>query len=275
MAFENNILFSDMVEKTLLDESKLVAIANKEFSGNIEYNGSVKVKFYGDGGTISDYNETTGLGDLEFLTGNTITLNIDKAKAFNIAVKDVEAVKTGNDLSIWADQQIKKLAWVIEEDLYSLKSEISVSNVIDDFEAIKITKTNVIEMIEELRIKLSEQNVKGMKFLTVSPRVRSLLRQNNLLSLSQATLNDKVGPVSVSKYGEDIIIVETNLVSGNIGQAGEMVMGTMDLLNLAVGLNQIVFYKPEKFFSDAVKGLVVYGCKIFNPTKGSILTYLN
>lgn len=275
MAFEQNILFSDMVEKTLIEESKLVAIANKEFEGTIEFKGSVKVKFYGAGGTISDYNETDGFGNLEFLDGNTITLNIDKAKGFMIAVKDVTASKTGNDLSIWADQTIKNLRYVVEQDVYALNDTIVAGNKITSYSATKATVSNVIEMIEELRIKMGENNVRCQKFLTVSPRIASLLRQKNLLSLAQVTLNTKMGPVSVDKYGEDITIIETNLVPGAIDAEGKLFMGSMDLLNLAVGLNKVIFFVPEKHVSEAVKGLLVYGCKIFNGTKGATLTYLN
>jgi len=273
MAFENNVLYSDMVEKTLINESKLISIANKDFEGDMEFKGSVKIKSYGNGGTIVDYNEVTGLPAVEQLSGTTVTLNIDKAKAFNIAVADVEQVKTGNDISIWADQTIKNMAYVIEQDLYALKDSVNASNEITTHSATTISIDNVIGFIEEMRVRLREENVQGPYFLTISPSVGSLLRQNNLLTLSQATLNESFGPQDVSKYGEDVIIVETNLVSST-GE-GEMLMGTWDFLNLAMGLDKVMFYTPEAYFSDAVKGLVVYGVGVFNDIKGCSLNYTN
>ena len=270
MAFENNILFSDLVEKTLIEESQLVAIANKDFMGNIELNGSVKIKSYGDGGTIYDYNELTGLSDVEILTGDTITLNIDKSKAFNFKVGDVEKIKTGNDLTVWADQAFKNMSYAIEEDLFALTIPLTNSGLATKFP--EVTVANVVEAIEELIITLDDRKVKGQKFLLISPRLASLLRQKNLTTLASVTLNDKFGPVSIAKYGSNVTIIESTIANFEVGGAS-MVMGTFDLLNLAVGLNTVQFYRPEKHFTDRVKGLVVYGCKIFNPLKGVRLNY--
>ena len=273
MAFENNVAYSDLVEMTLISESKLINIANKEFEGDLEFRGSIKIKNYGVGGTINDYNDIDGVGAAETLTGDTVTLTIDKAKSFNFGVSDVEQVKNGNDISIWASQTFKNMAYTIEQDLYNLKDSVNDSNEITSHSAETASIANVISWIEEMRVRLREENVFGPYVLTVSPKFASLLRQNNLLNLAQATLSDKMGPQDVVKYGEDIVVLETSLVAST-GEA-EMLLCTYDYLNLAMGLDKVMFYVPDNKVSDHVKGLVVYGTGVFNNIKGCTLNYSN
>lgn len=265
MAFESKILFSDKFEEKLFQRSTLISIANKEFEGSLDA-GSVKINDYDADVTIGDYNDSTGMGDAEALTGTTRTLNIDKDKFFNIRVSDKEKLQDNNKIERWANGAANKMVQTIEADIYSIKDTVGVN--LDDQNIETLDLNNLISWIEGMRVKLENKGVYGQKFLTVNPAIMSLFRQANLYTLSQEVLGNSYGPQDVYVYG-DIVLSETSAM-GNTGVV-DLVMGTFDFLNLVQGINNLETYRPEKFFGDAIKGNVVYGVGTFNTVKAEVL----
>lgn len=82
---------------------------------------------------------------------------------------------------------------------------------------------------------------------------------------ADAFTNGKVGRVG----GFDLY--ESNNVS-NDGTTYYIMAGTKKAISFAAQVNKVEAYRPEASFSDAVKGLYVYGAKVVYPDALAVLT---
>lgn len=81
-----------------------------------------------------------------------------------------------------------------------------------------------------------------------------------------AAINGKVGTVS------GMAIARSNKVPVLTGDDYAVVAGTKAAVSYAEQINKTEAYRPESSFSDAVKGLHVYGAKVVRPDHIAVLT---
>jgi hypothetical protein len=81
-----------------------------------------------------------------------------------------------------------------------------------------------------------------------------------------AAINGKVGTVS------NMAIARSNKVPVLTGDDYAIVAGTSAAVSYAEQINKTEAYRPESSFSDAVKGLHVYGAKVVRPDHIAVLT---
>jgi hypothetical protein len=202
------------------------------------------------------------MDDPQVLETTDQTLVIDQAKAFNFTVDDVDKVQAAGDLM---DTAMARAAYALNDvsDAYLLGVIAAGAAADNTIAAVKLTASNVYENFVALRTKLDKANVPTAdRSVVVPPEVYALLLMDDRFvkasdggTANSVLLNGQVGRVA------GLTVYMSNNVVNN---AGTFTV-TAQVPYATTFAEQIVSteaYRMEKRFSDAVKGLHVYGAKV-------------
>ena len=193
------------------------------------------------------------------------TLVLDQFKYFNFEVEDIDKAQSQNGLmEALTDEASKGLA--LEGDKYVAEivkqaadaGEISVSASV-----ITLTNSNAMASVEEGFATLYEHNcsVHDAFYLEVAPRVFTTYRQQ----LTELSTNNpeilKKG--AVGKINNAFVCIENCLAEAE--GAYYNILRTEKAVAFAEQIESVEAYRPEDAFTDAVKGLYVFGAKIVRP----------
>ena len=136
--------------------------------------------------------------------------------------------------------------------------------VLDAAAAYQVTKDNILEKIDAAQQKLWENDVKQNTkvTLTVSPRFYMLLRQ--AYSRLDTDNSDMLKNGVVGRYGNIIVKMSNNVAKGT-GDSDLIQLKTDRAIAFVNPMTHTEAYRPEKSFSDAVKGFVLFDGKIVRP----------
>ena len=220
-------------------------LMNRDYEGEIRaFGDTVHINQVG-AITISDYTGAD-LSTPEELDSTMQDLAIDKAKYFNFQIKDVDNAQSNPKL---VDAAMQRASYgmndVIDQYLASLLvSGVDAGNILaDDSKAVTPTSATAYDYLVDLSVKLDEANV------------NQAILQGGLVGEAagfQIHLSNNVPNTSGSKY--------------------KVLAGTNAAGAFAEQLVELEAYRLEKNFSDAVKGLHVYGAKVVQPKSLALLT---
>jgi hypothetical protein len=131
--------------------------------------------------------------------------------------------------------------------------------------AVTLTKTNAVESIEAGFAALYENDCKVSDtfYLEVAPKVFSLYRQ----ALTELSTNNpeilKKG--AVGKLNNAYVCIENCLPTGTDGTYN--ILRTNKAIAFAEQIDKVEHYRPQDAFTDAVKGLYVFGATIVRPNE--------
>jgi hypothetical protein len=243
-------------------------VVNRDYEGEISDKGDrVKINSLGDV-TISTYTGT--LADPEELTDSQKELVIDQAKSFNFKIEDMDRVQSSVELMGEASRKAARgLNEVAGAYIAGLTLGADSANVLATSAApiTSLDKANVYEFLVELDKRLNKAAVpKAGRWVQAPFWLEALLKQADILTkvdgATQVIRNGVVGRVA----GFDIIsapVVATGTGAGGAWDA--VVAGHGMALSFAEQIVKTEAYRPEKSFSDALKGLHVYGAKLVRP----------
>ena len=255
---------------TALDANYIgVANCNRDYDGEIKEKGS-KVRICGVGNVIvSDYNKNADI-ITQSLSDTSTDLYIDHAKYFNFQVDDIEKAQSSPKLMDAAIRvAANSLANVADQSVFNVAA--SSENNINFNEP---TPETILDTIIEARKRLYYKNVNDSTevVLEVSPEVAAILLKAKVkLSNTDETLeNGCIGKIFGCK-----VFVSNNIYCAPDGDivSYKCVMRTKRASAFAEQISDIYAYRPEKRFSDAVKGLHLYGVGIVYPDELLTLTY--
>lgn len=153
---------------------------------------------------------------------------------------------------------------VRDQILVTQVANIPAWNKINSGSPVTLTKTNVFEEIEKMRVALAVENVTDNLCLFVSPSAQSLLLQSNLLDNSDKglTIREKgyLGMISGVK------VYVTNALTAS----KEMIMMAEGAVNMVVQLNDYDLVKGTDGFFYNLMAEIVYGIKIFGENAKAI-----
>lgn len=193
------------------------------------------------------------------------TLVLDQFRYFNFEVEDIDKAQSQKGLmEALTDEASKGLA--LEGDKYVAEvvkiaadaGEISVSASV-----IALTNSNAMASVEDGFATLYEHNcsVHDTFYLEVAPRVFTTYRQQ----LTELSTNNpeilKKG--AVGKINNAFVCIENCLAVGE--GAYYNILRTAKAVAFAEQIESVEAYRPEDAFTDAVKGLYVFGAKIVRP----------
>jgi len=269
MAYEN---FKPTIwAATILQEKKKLTTfapdCNYQFKGDAKLGYTVSIQDI-NRPTVGKYVPGVPIGDPETVAGESMLLKVDQADYFNYMIDDVdEAQAKGNIMDALAIGSSRELAEI--EDSFFAKSsateatqKITAGALADEAEALKA--------IDEAFVMLWDNSVttKDDVTLYLPPWLYSLVKAK-LIELK--TNNDSLIAKGVlGMYNNAKIKMSNNLY--NDGTSDNIILKTDKAYAFVDAINKTEAYRPEKFFSDAVRGLHTYGGKLVRPKELVVIT---
>ncbi|MFJ9027570.1 P22 phage major capsid protein family protein [Streptomyces sp. NPDC102274] len=246
-------------------------VINRDYEGDIAQFGDTVHIGTLTAPTISTYTKNSTTINPQTLTTTDQTLLIDQAKYFAFEVDDVDARQardSGQLLSKAATEAADGLTDVADLFLATLMTTNAGNVIIPGAAA---TPDAAYKIVLGLRLRLDKAKVPADgRFLIVSPDFYALLLQDaRFIDASQygstaPIMNGEVGRIAGSR-----VMVSLNLPAGTAGTAPAVsnfvIAGHRIATTYADQINKTEAYRPESSFSDAVKGLHLYGSRVVRP----------
>ena len=223
--------------------------------------------------TIRTYVPGTAL-TRESASDSSQLLQLNQYRYFNFEVEDIvkaqsvpglmEALtdEAGKGLALEGD---KYVATIVKTDVEATTPTVEVSSSV-----ITLTTSNAMSSVEDGFAKLyaNDCKVSDMFYLEVAPKVFTTYRQQ----LTELSTNNpeilKKG--AVGKINNAYVCIENCLPTGRTGSGSTdnvyyNILRTDKAIAFAEQIDKVEHYRPEDAFTDAVKGLYVFGAKIVRP----------
>ena len=240
---------------------------NRTYEGEVKNLGDVvHIQKFGDI-TVGDYTKASGVGTPnEPGGGSTVALTIDQAKYFNFKIEDIEAVQANVNLMEKAMQRAAyAIGDVIDQYIAAFVNEAGIK-VGTEAAPIAVTKENAYDTLVDLKVQLNKANVPTAgRFVVVPPEFLGLLEKDDRYTKYDAA-DVKANGVRGKVAGFDIR-ESNNVPTKEVGSSDKvlhhyLMAGTDMAIAYAGQIAKMEAFRPEQSFSDACKGLYVYGAKV-------------
>ena len=243
------------------------AFVNRDYEGEIADAGdTVRITSIGRP-TINTYVPNSTVIVPEQVNDSQRTLIVDQAKYFAFAVDDVDARQAkGNVIPQAMDEAAFAAANVIDLYLSAFFTSIQLANQIGAVSVSRATPSQAYDnVLVPLKVKLDQANVPTQgRSVAISPDLHGLFLRdprfvaNAANNISSALLTGQVGQAA----GFNIVLSNQTPTTGS----DSVVIGGNDrALTFAEQISKVEAYRPQSSFSDAVKGLWLYGAKVVRP----------
>lgn len=246
-------------------------VINRDYEGDIsEYGDTVHIGSL-SAPTVSTYTKNVTAIAPATLTTTDQTLLIDQAKYFAFEVDDIDARQVRNDGDL-----MSKAAYLSAQELVKVTDAFLSNLFVTQAGAIltaqdAATADAAYLLVRNLRVKLDKANVPDMgRFLIVSPEFYALiLGDARFIDASQYGSTAPIMNGEVGKVVGFSVVVSNTIPAGTAGTGPEVsnfvVAGHSMAVTFADQINKIEAYRPQDSFSDALKGLHMYGAKVVRP----------
>ena len=264
------VLWAGRLLSNLNDAHVYANALNRDYEGEIRVMGDrVRINSIGRV-TINTFTKNAALNAPETLDDSYVNLIIDQGDYFNFEIDDVD--KAQHKVTVM-DDVMKEAAWGLADvaDAFIaalLVAGTSASNKLTALTSVGsgVTDDDAYEAIVDLDVQLSEQNVPrdGNRWVIVPPWFEGELRKDNRFvsfgtSENRAQLRGKpVGEASGFNVWQSNNVPVTS-------SAYTLLSGHKLAATYAEQITDTVPFRPQDSFSDAVKGLHIYGAKVTRP----------
>ena len=242
--------------------------ANRTYEGEVRNLGdTVHIQKFGDI-QVADYTKATGVGTPKDPgAGSTVALVIDQAKYFNFKVEDIEAVQANVNLMEKAMQRAAyAIGDVIDQYIAAFVNQAGINAG-----EVAVTPQNAYDTLVDLKVKFNKENVPAAgRFVVVPPEFLGMLEKDDRYTKNYDA-NVMANGVKGRVAGFDIL-ESNNVPFASEGSKYSLMAGTDMAIAYAGQIAKIEAYRPEQSFSDACKGLYVYGAKVVEPKALAKLT---
>lgn len=261
MAARNFIpeLVAEKMLQELQKEEVLIAHCTKEYSGQIEKQGSVVTILSVKRPTIGDYVEGVTEITPEEIQDESRKLEITEAKYFAFKVDRI-AMKQSGMKAFNEALRLASIGFKDEAEQFVAGKYVEAGeNVVKT----GVTSENILSTLLAAKVKLLRNNVSTSEeiFLEVTPEVyqKLVLAKIVYTESEEALKQGAYSPILGMR-----VYLSNNLVSDSDTQHHCM-MRTKAAIGYAEQIIDVKKYEPEKSFGKAVKGLHVYGAKVISP----------
>lgn len=260
-----------------LDKKHVYAnLLNRDYEGEIKnFGDTVKINQIGDV-EIKDYTRNQDIEAPDDLSGKQLMLTIDQAKYFNFAVDDVDNAQTNPKLM---DKAMQRAGYGMNDvtDQFAanlLYVGVDAANILGtDDSPIVPTADDAYDALVDLSTLLTEANVPmDGRWAVIPAWYHGMLLKDKRFVGNGTDYNKAIlegGEVGVAA-GFRILL--SNNVPNTTGTKYKIIAGTNEAGSYAEQILKTEAYRPEKRFSDAIKGLHVYGAKVLQPKCLAVLT---
>ena len=277
----NPELYSGKLVEKFYKTTVFGEIASTDYEGEIAgYGAQVKIRTIPDV-TVSNYIIGAGLG-AQYPTSNSVTLAIDQAKSFAVALSTVDMRQSDLDMAdIFANDGSIQLRIAADQDvLQTIPADVSADNqgpsagvdstidLGDSTTPVSVSKTTVVEFIVDCGTVMDEQNVSDEgRWMVVPPWFVALIKKSDLRIASLA--GDGVSILRNGKVGEIdrfTIYQSRNLLSQTSpGPASYVMFGHSAGLTFASQIVECEMINNPNDFGYIVRGLMVFGFEVIGP----------
>ncbi|GAA2665240.1 phage major capsid protein [Nonomuraea recticatena] len=256
----------EAIDANLVIGSSLVV--NRDYEGEIQRAGdTVRIPTVVDPAT-APYDPLVGFaGDPAEPISNSLTFEIEKANSFRFRVEDITRVQSqigGQFMDHGTTRAGRKLAedadrYVADKIVTALAS--GAGNRLIDID-LAATNDAVYKQLIQAKVELDKTNTpQSGRFMVVSPDLYGILLNDN--RFIDASRFDSDAPIKNGVIGRILgfTVATCNVMPATV----HMIGGHQIATTYADQITEIEYYRPEKFFADAVRGLHVYGAKVMRP----------
>jgi len=256
-------------------------IASTDYEGEIAgFGAQVKIRTIPDV-TVSPYVVGAGLS-AQYPTSNSVTLAIDQAKSFAVALSTVDMRQSDLDMAdVFANDGSIQLRIAVDQDvLQTIPAEVSADNqgpfagvdstidLGDSTTPVSVSKTTVVDFIVDCGTVMDEQNVSDEgRWMVVPPWFIALIKKSDLRIASLA--GDGVSILRNGKVGEIdrfTLYQSRNLLSQTSpGPASYVMFGHSAGLTFASQIVECEMINNPNDFGYIVRGLMVFGFQTIGP----------
>jgi len=257
-------------------------IASTDYEGEIAgYGAQVKIRTIPDV-TVSDYVIGAGLG-AQYPTSNSVTLAIDQAKSFNVALSTVDMRQADVDMAdIFANDGSIQLRIAADADmLQTIPPDVSADNqgttagadsndinLGDSSTPRSLASTTVVDFLVDCGTVLDEQNVPDEgRWVVLPPWAVALFKKSDLRIASLA--GDAVSILRNGKVGEvdrfTIYQSRNLLTQSSPGAATYVLFGHSAGLTFASQIVECEMINNPNDFGYIIRGLMVFGYEVIGP----------
>lgn len=263
---------------TTLEEHHVFAqdgIVNRDYEGEImEAGDTVHIGSLTDPTNAAYVKNVTSISPAT-LTTTDQTLLIDQARYFAWEVDDVDAAQVRNAGDLMSKALMRSaisLRETADTFLATLASAGGTVLAAQDIVAGATTAADqAFNLLRRLRMTLNKANVPTAdRYCVISPELEMVLLGDP--RFIDASKYGSAGPILTGEIGRAIgfsILVSNNLPAGTAGTGVEVsnfvIAGHPMGITFAEQITKVEAYRPESAFSDAVKGLHLYGAKVVRP----------
>lgn len=275
MSYANFVpkIWAKAIEREL--ERKLVFAedCNRQYEGDVKQMGdTVKILGVGKPTISKQKGGSIILPDAETVEDTSVEMQINTVAYFNFLVDDIDKRQAvGGLLDALNNEATQELAGEMDKDIAALAGTRDAKKVYSDYLAVNAdnvlgTLDLALQMLQENDVPADAKIVATVPpwFLTHLRTAYTKLDTDN----SDLLKNGKVG-----RYNNILIKMSNNVNSTTSGS--NIMVRTERAVAFANPLTHTEPYRPEKRFSDAVKGYVLYGTKIVRPKELMILNVKN
>ena len=249
-------------------------VCNRNYEGTIRAGGdSVRITSISRP-TIGTYVKGSTTVTPQALTDAERTLLIDQQKYFAFYVDDIDraqSVSGGALMTEAAQESAYGLRDVADQYVASLYSGVDSANAITTTSI--TTAALAVTGLLNLKVKLDNADVPTEgRYVIIPPWYHALLLGSTLFTAvdqsgnAEGLRNGQVGRA----YGFDVLLSNNCVIA--TGDDYIVQAGVPGAITYADQIVEVEAYRPESAFSDALKGLHVYGAKLVRPKAIATLT---
>jgi N4-gp56 family major capsid protein len=253
-------------------------VVNRDWEGEIAQAGdTVRITSIGDP-TVADYVPNVTVITPQELTDAQRTLVVDQAKFFAFGVDDVDARQAkGNVITEAMNRAAYKVRDTVDQFIAAKYTQAQAANVLNSGAAISVpvATPNLAydSILVPLKVALDNANVPTEgRYAIIPPWLHGrFLLDNRFIKVNEAGTSEGLRNGQVGRAAGFDILLSNNTPTPSAGQS-VVQAGTDAAITFAEQINKTEAYRPQSSFSDAIKGLTVYGAKVIRPEALAVAT---
>ena len=275
MSYANFVpkIWAKAIEREL--ERKLVFAedCNRQYEGDVKQMGdTVKILGVGKPTISKQKGGSIILPDAETVEDTSVEMQINNVAYFNFLVDDIDKRQAvGGLMDALNAEATQGLAGEMDKDIAALAGTKDAKKVYSDYKA--VTADNVLGTLDLALQMLQENDVPADAKIVATVPPWFLTHLRTAYTKLDTDNSDLLKNGKVGRYNNILIKMSNNVHSTASGS--NIMVRTERAVAFANPLTHTEPYRPEKRFSDAVKGYVLYGTKIVRPKELMILNVKN
>lgn len=219
-------------------------------------------------GEVSDMGQTVKIKELDSTLSELV---LDQGQYFNFIVHDADAAQANVDLMTNAMRDVAyRLSVPMDTYIASIAKDAAITNTIGtDLDPIVPTKDTAYDYIVDLGVKLDKANVPNFdRFVVVPPWFHGLMLKGARFVTNDPALRATGAIAEVN----GMFIYKSNNVPNTNGELYKIMAGYKGAISFVHQITRIEAIRSPRFFGDEIRGLVVYGAKLVQPSGVAVLT---